>query len=296
MGGEANASVYADKVKAATTGGDVNSIVTNSGGTTKATTSETGSSNRNTTDVSSTVNMTPEALASLQLLIQQLQGGGTNEQLAERAKRQQTQDLIAALMGQYSKGSAMEDAKGLMALNVQKAMEQNMPAIQRAIEGSGTSASSMQALLAQNLARDSALSASALGAEQAKSYGQIQASLGSTMEAATRQTNPVTDALLRALGISKGAVENTSRTVNDSFTSSGTRATITDSPETTITTDYGNSSIPDNLISSGSSLAAERGYAPLDMNTYYSNLRRSGSGETLYDFLTNSQGGIANGL
>lgn len=267
------------------------SLMSNSGGRTSSSVSDTpsgkvesavsntsSSTNRTVSDVSNTSHMTPEALAALNMLIQELMSGGTNEQIAERIKRQQTQDLVNALLSQYSKGAAFGDAKGLMALNLQKAMEENMPSIQRAIEGAGTSASSMQGLLSQKLARDSALAASALGAEQAARYGQIASSLSSTLEALTRQNSPVTDAILKALDIAKGSVTNSSRITNDSSTSSATTNTKTTMdytyPDSTATRN-GSNSITDSS-SSGTQL---------DPNVYYSRLGRSGDGRSLYDFL-----------
>jgi len=261
-----------------------NNTVTTSGGTTTATTSGKQGVSENT----SVQNMTPESLAALQGLIDQLMSGGTNEILSERAKRAQTQQVIQALLGQVSSGQAFEESKGLMALNLQKALEQNMPAIQRAIEGSGTSAGSMQALLAQKLASESALSASALGAEQAKAYAAQRSALANTLEAASRPNNAATEALIHALGISKGAVQNTQRNA-DSYSSSVTN-TVT--PDTTKTTVYDNNS--SQPLDSGS--APTSTFTPtsaLDPNRYYSSLGRSGSNESLYDYLT---GRTANGL
>lgn len=258
-----------------------NNTVTTSGGTTTATTSGRQGVSENT----SVQNMTPESLAALQGLINQLMSGGNNEILAERAKRSQTQQVIQALLGQVSSGQAFEESKGLMALNLQKAMEQNMPSIQRAIEGSGTSAGSMQALLAQKLASESALSASALGAEQAKAYAAQRSSLANTLEAATRPTNAATDALIKALGIAKGAVQNTQRNA-DSYSSSVTN-TVT--PDTTKTTVYDNNSgqPSDSGVAGPDSSAFDS-----PPNSYYTNLRNTGSKQSLYDYFTgrNSNG------
>lgn len=94
--------------------------------------------------------------------------------------KQQKQESISGydkLLADYSKQGAFTDAAALMQQNLNAAMEANKPAIQRAVEGSGTSAGSMQALLSQQLADKAALSAGALGAEQAKAYGQISANL-----------------------------------------------------------------------------------------------------------------------
>lgn len=199
-----------------------------------------------------TQNMTPEAQASLQILIQQLQDGGTTEQRRAKDNRNQTEALIQGLLGAVSPDQALEDAKGLMALNLQQSMEKNMPAIQRAIEGAGTSASSMQGLLSQALARDSALAASALGAGQQAQYAQQRSNLASVLENISRENNTVTASLLDALDIAKGAVSSTQETIgkttsditntNGTVTTTGTR--VTDSSSAT----SGNS----NTVSSGS--------------------------------------------
>jgi len=166
-----------------------------------------------------TQNMSPEAQASLQLLIQQLTEGGTSEQRRSKDNRNQTEALIQGLLGSVSPDQAFEDAKGLMALNLQQSLEKNMPAIQRSIEGAGTSASSMQALLSQSLARDSALSAAALGGQQAASYARERSNLAGVLENISKENNTVTASLLEALGIAKGAQTSTQetfgRTVSD---------------------------------------------------------------------------------
>ena len=88
-----------------------------------------------------------------------------------------------------------------------------MPAIAKAIEGAGTSAASMQGLLAQKLATDSAIRAGALGAEQAKSYASAITSLAGLLEALTRPDNSIVNSLLSALQIAKGGTvtRNTSQ-------------------------------------------------------------------------------------
>lgn len=153
--------------------------------------------------------MDPNSLAALHALIGTLSSGGTPQQKAEMAKKRQTQQLIEGLLGQFTTSKAQADAQQLMALNLQQAMQKNMPQIQRAIEGAGTSGSSMQGLLTQNMARDAALAAGALGAEQAKAYGGITANLAGQLSGlAQNAMDPTTQALIQALNISKGATES----------------------------------------------------------------------------------------
>lgn len=115
--------------------------------------------------------------ALLKDLVNQMNTGGTAGQKEAKAAKDTSIAKIDSVMGDYSKQNAFQDAADLMALNLSKSLEANKPAIQRAVEGSGTSGGSMQALLSQKLAADSAQQAGALGAEQAKSYGQILAAL-----------------------------------------------------------------------------------------------------------------------
>ena len=180
---------------------------------------ESGSNSSFTSDVTS--NFTPENEKILGTLITQLMGGGTKQQKKQTGERDAVTELVRNLLGEFSKQKAFEDAKGLMALNMQNSMQKNMPAIQKSIEGAGTSASSMQSLLSQNLVNDSALAASALGAEQAKAYAGTTTNLASLLEALTRSDNSVLTALTNALGLAKGGTVN--RSVSQSGTSSANK-------------------------------------------------------------------------
>jgi hypothetical protein len=187
--------------------------------------------------ITSTQNMDPASLAALQNLITTLSQGGTPELKAQIAKKNQTQQLIEGLLNQYTTGAANTEAQGLMALNLQKALDANMPAISRAVEGAGTSGSSMQALLAQNASRDAALGASALGAEQAKAYGGITANLVNSLSGMTQNVqDPVTTALMNALNTAKGATTVTQSA--QSGTQVGNTSSVTNNPATTETKTY----------------------------------------------------------
>lgn len=145
----------------------------------------------------------PEALSILMDFIKQTAGGGTAEQRRQREERNTEIARTRALGGDYSKSAAFTDAAGLMAQQLQKSLEANMPAISKSIQGAGTSASSMQGLLSQKLATESAQAASALGAEQAKAYGNISANLQSVLEALTRIDPSIEQNLLKALELTK---------------------------------------------------------------------------------------------
>lgn len=141
--------------------------------------------------------------AAIRSMIVEMAKGGMPSQKEAKADRQGTLSQIDMLAKDYSKRSAFEDALGAITQQINKSMEANKPAIQRAVEGAGTSAGSMQALLSQRLSTDAASQASALGAEQAKAYGQIQAQLLGTRAGLTRGDDPTMTPLLQAIDLLK---------------------------------------------------------------------------------------------
>ena len=199
------------------TGAGISRTVAQAPSTTQQTSSASGSGQQSTSSATneSITYLSPENQKALDTLIQQLLGGGTPEQKKNSKERDLVTAMVQDLLQQYSKQQAFTDASGLMALNLKRSQEANAPAIAKSIEGAGTSASAMQGLLATNLANDSALAASALGAEQAKAYGGIQTNLGSLLENLSRPDNTIITALNNALNTAKGA------TVNRSVTTSG---------------------------------------------------------------------------
>ena len=152
----------------------------------------------------------PQALESLLAFISEASGGGSQSFRKQQAARQDQVQGVENIRGDYSKKSAFDDALMLMMQNLQQSMEANMPGISRAIQGAGTSASSMQGLLSQKLATDAATAAGALGARQAVDYGQIQAGLSNTLEALTRPNMDGENNFLKALDLLKIATSNSS--------------------------------------------------------------------------------------
>ena len=226
-------SVYADR--------EARSGNTSSTGTITRVVSPSGTSVAGETYTSGTEtisNFDPATQEALNTIIQQLLGGGTSDQQDSNRKRQALISFVEQLLGQYSKQAAFDDASNLMKYNLQQSMEKNMPAIAKSIEGAGTSAASMQGLLAQKLATDSATQAGALGAEQAKSYASATTNLAGLLEALTRPDNSIVNSLLSALQIAKGGTvtRNTSQTGTSKQTQSNSGRI-----ETT-TMDNGNSS------------------------------------------------------
>lgn len=186
--------------------GDINKLINE---ITNQTTLESGSSR------TYTQNMDSASLAALTALITQLQGGGTQEQKKGAAQVDQTTQLIQALLGQVSQGQAFKDAEGMMNLLLAQAAERSGPAIQRAIEGAGTSASSMQAVLSQRASRDAAIAGGAAGTQQSAIYAQQRTGLAGVLEnLAGKGSNDAATALINALQVAKGATTDVTSTFN----------------------------------------------------------------------------------
>lgn len=204
--------------KTTTFGPDSQTGTSNTIGTTNSATSgnQAGFESGNST----TTALDPNSLKTLEQFITQLMSGGTANQKGEIQKRDAMTQFVTNLLGLVSPEQANADAQGLMGQQLQKSLEQQMPALQKAIEGAGTSASSMQALIANRIAQDSAQSAAALGGEQQKAYAQSRAQLASLLEVFTRPQNTVENTLIQALNALKGAVTNTNSTRYSSNSSS----------------------------------------------------------------------------
>ncbi len=204
--------------KTTTFGPDSQAGTSNTVGTTNNATSgsQVGFESGNST----TTALDPNSLKTLEQFITQLMSGGTANQKGEIQKRDAMTQFVTNLLGLVSPEQANADAQGLMSQQLQRSLEQQMPALQKAIEGAGTSASSMQALIANRIAQDSAQSAAALGGEQQKAYAQSRAQLASLLEAFTRPQNTVENTLVQALNALKGAVTNTNSTRYSSNNSS----------------------------------------------------------------------------
>ena len=165
----------------------------------------------------------PAIMDEYMTALTQAMNGGDAAYQAQVAKRNEAINTTNQLMQQYTKDAAFSDAAALMKLNLQQSMEKQMPAIAKSVQGAGTSSSSMQSLLAQKLANDSALAAGALGAEQASKYGNISAALGGVLNNLTA-IDPTLSNLVASL-ISSGksstsSAQSTSFNNSDSHSSS----------------------------------------------------------------------------
>ena len=138
-----------------------------------------------------------------------------------------------ALRGDYTKSKAFADALNAMNSQLAKGIESQMPTITAGIDAAGTSGSAMSALLTQTAAENAARNAAELGLNAAISYGQIQTGFGNILEQLTANGDPVTNQLLSALEIAKGASESSTTTGSSSQTQRGSSTTIENSTSTT---------------------------------------------------------------
>lgn len=93
---------------------------------------------------------------------------------------------VQGLRGAYSKEAAFADAKGAMDQYLQQALQQGNQDLVRMAEGAGASASSLRALMQQDMTLKAAQGASAIGMKAAADYGNIAANYSNVLEALTR--------------------------------------------------------------------------------------------------------------
>lgn len=218
--------------------GSVNTQTNNTSGSSITTGSSTtvGSSNtvQNSNETSSRVAnyLDPTARAALNSLINGLTGKGSgNNAIASGAKerdRIRMEEILAnqGIRADYSKGNAFADAQGAMNATLAQAIQKSMPTITAGIDAAGTSGSALSALLTQQMAEDAAAQAAQLGLQTAINYGQIQTGQSNVIEGLLGQGSEASNLLLQALGIAKGAYENT-KTSNTSSSSSKTNSSQT---------------------------------------------------------------------
>lgn len=217
------------------TTGPNTSTTTQNSSTTGSSRTQGGSSSTTNYNVR---NMSTEALAALDSLIAGLNGGKATagSQNAQFLREQWLAQLQASnqLRADYSKASAFADAEGASAAALSDALEQSMPVIAAGIDSAGTSGGALSALLTQQAAEDAAKSAAQLGLNAAISYGQINANALQTGASLIQSGDPQMNALLEALGIAKGAVQQGSVTNNESNWQNTQSQQNTNSTSTTV--------------------------------------------------------------
>lgn len=163
----------------------------------------------------------------------------------------------------YSKANAFADAQGAMNATLSQALRQSMPTITAGIDAAGTSGGALSALLTQQMAEDAAGQAAQLGLQAAINYGQIQTGQSNVIESLLGQGSEATNALLEALGIAKGAYENTKSNSSSSQTSNTTSSQTTNSSQATTSTQTGNQSTVTDPSTTKKKANTETGYGLL---------------------------------
>lgn len=237
--------------------GNLSASTPQSSSTSSAQSSETTSGWRNSTAYTSgteretgtivTENMDPAGRAALTALLKQLQEGGSASQKAAAAALQAQLQNAQAQQEQYTVQAAREQAQRSNALYSQQFLEQIMPQINAAMEASGASGDSMNALLAQDAATRTAAQAAAAEAGLITQYGQLMKGQQDVVNTTAEQmgNDPVQAALIQALGISKGSMTTETRNLLKQIT--GTTTTNETSGSTTNKTASGSSTSTDPL-------------------------------------------------
>lgn len=227
-----------------------NTSVTNTNQSTKGSSSSSSSQVTNT----NVQNMTSTALGALNSLIAGLSsglglstGGGNSPLVRSRGgnsksstpSKQSVQyqgqiDKLNQLASDYSKQAAFSDSDMAVQGALAKALEQTLPTVTAGIQAAGTSGSAMSALLAQKAAEDAAYSAAQVGVDTAIAYGNIAQNALTSAGSLVAEGDPAMNALINALGISKGAVEK--GTTKTSGSQSGSSSQTTSGTQTTVST------------------------------------------------------------
>lgn len=155
--------------------------------------------------------------------------GGTAQQLEERKMRTGEIKRVRRAQAGYSREAALSDANATTAKFARQLMEQLMPNIRNAMDSSGTSGGAVSGLMANDAAARVAEAQAALSIDAVAKYGQIFSGLENEIVDLLGQQDPVLQALLQALNISKG-------TVNQGV-STGTQTTDSTKQVTTDKTD-----------------------------------------------------------
>jgi hypothetical protein len=128
----------------------------------------------------------PDVLATLKQYIATAANGGSDEYRRQSSRRDEAIQALRGNIGDYTAGKALGVAEQAMAGVLRKALERDRPMLQKAIAGAGTSASSMQGLLANDISTRAAESAGMIGAELAGRYAAVTGGMQDTMERFTR--------------------------------------------------------------------------------------------------------------
>lgn len=138
--------------------------------------------------------------------------GVTTDLAAQKATKATTLKSVMDAIGQFTPENAVNYANGAVAQLVRQQNEANKPVISNAVEGSGTSGSSMAALLSNDLATRSSQAGATLAAQLVSQFGQIQAQNLGTASNLSQLDPTAIDALLKTIASKQVATQSAQST------------------------------------------------------------------------------------
>lgn len=258
------------------------------------------STTSNSTITTKNKNMSDSALAALDNLIAQLAKGGTPQD-QQRWKQIQSEIKANTLQQQkYSKESAQYDADTAAKAAQYEALQKMAPTITAGIDSAGTSGSAMAALLAQDAADAAARSSAQLQLDAMISYGQIANQASGNNVELLKIDNPVTQQLLAALDIAKGAVTESTQTTkasessrwNENITTAGSSKSSGSSTTTQIGTIGPQTKVTTTIGNNGGNNGGSTGPSTITKSSNFTTPSSYSSGNTNYWGSTNPNKGI----
>lgn len=165
-------------------------------------------------------NMDPATRQAYNQFITQLQGGGNSAMQQQQQAFLQTIQALQNNMQQFSPEAATAMAQGNVQGLTRQLMEQIMPQITGAQEAAGLSGDALTALLSQDAAARTAEAQQRAILEAMMGFGGLSNQAGQTLIQGTSQMDPLTAAMMGALQIGKGSVQqgytNTQKAMNES--------------------------------------------------------------------------------
>ena len=165
-------------------------------------------------------NMDPATRQAYNQFITQLQGGGNSAMQQQQQAFLQTIQALQGNLQNFSPEAATAMAQGNVQGLTRQLMEQIMPQITGAQEAAGLSGDALTALLSQDAAARTAEAQQRAILEAMMGFGQLNNQAAQALIQGTSQMDPLTAAMMGALQIGKGSVQqgytNTQKAMNES--------------------------------------------------------------------------------
>lgn len=172
--------------------------------------------------------------------------GGTKETMQASKDIQNEIATVRSARDGYSKQNAIKDSSAFIDKASRELMDKTMPILTGAIEASGTSGGAVAGLIQNDAVARAAENAAALGVNAAVEYGKISNDQSQVLANLIEKSPVALNALMSALGIAKGAVQqgvtssnvdtNNKTTVDTSQTTKSATKEDTNADGTKITT------------------------------------------------------------